>query len=103
MSAFAPLWYFMILTGRMPFSGGINETGHVEVILSRKSWRFVIFCLTSLLLLLVMVSSLTSTIMSYDEFTTGKAEYKIKYDEYQSKPVSNRSIHPPNDTMSPYL
>jgi len=97
-SAFAPLWYAIILTGRFPFYGGINkETGFLEVTYRRKSVRFVVFCLTSLVMFLMMTLSMISTFMILNEYLTGKEKDRIrdvKLKQLKLDIPKNSSVHP---------
>jgi hypothetical protein len=98
-SALGSLWYYMLLTGRMPFSGGIDEkTGLLKLKLLRKSWRFVVFCITSLFMFLVMMSSLSATFLIYDEYAMYLARDKILL---RKLPEADKASF--NTTVPPYL
>jgi hypothetical protein len=83
----------------MPFSGGTSDkTGLLELMLIRKSWRFFVFCTTSLFLFLVMLSSLTATFLIYDEYAVYLAQDKILLDRL---PEPDKAAF--NSTVPPYL
>ena len=101
--AYSPLCYFMIATGRMPFSGEVNtRSGRVEITLSRKSWRFILFCLTSLVLIYILISSSLFTFVTYGEYAERRVDQVMaiqlrEYETQQGLNITNttRTLIPP--------